>query len=112
MQIDNKLLDDLAKMAAGAVGTAIGVRDEIEAQFRQQIERMLSRMDLVTREEFEAVQEMAARARAEQEAMAERLAALEQRLAEAGSGQTAAKPAKRPAARRRKVAEQDSAENG
>jgi BMFP domain-containing protein YqiC len=83
MQIDNKLFDDLARMAAGAAGTAIGVRDEIEAQVRQQAERLLSRMDLVTRDEFEAVREMASQARAEQEAMAERLAALEQRLAEA-----------------------------
>jgi BMFP domain-containing protein YqiC len=84
MQIDNKLFDDLARMAAGAAGTAIGVRDEIEAQVRQQAERLLSRMDLVTRDEFEAVREMASQARAEQEAMAARLEALEQRLAEAG----------------------------
>lgn len=83
MQIDNKLFDDLARMAAGAAGTAIGVRDEIEAQVRQQAERLLSRMDLVTRDEFEAVREMASQARAEQEAMAARLDALEQRLAEA-----------------------------
>jgi hypothetical protein len=61
MQIDNKLFDDLARMAAGAAGTAIGVRDEIEAQVRQQAERLLSRMDLVTRDEFEAVREMASR---------------------------------------------------
>ena len=108
MQIDNKLFDDLAKMAAGAVGTAIGVRDEVEAQFRQQIERMLSRMDLVSREEFDAVREMAAKARAEQETMAERLAALEQRLAEAENAATAAKSAKRPTGGRRKA---PSAEN-
>lgn len=107
MQIDNKLFDDLAKLATGAVGTAIGMRDEVEAQFRQQVERMLSRMDLVSREEFEAVREMAARARAEQEAMADRLAALEQRLAEAESG---AKAAERPASRRRKSSAQGPAE--
>jgi BMFP domain-containing protein YqiC len=86
MQIDNKLFDDLARMAAGAAGTAIGVRDEVEAQLRQQAERLLSRMDLVTRDEFEAVREMAARARADQEAMADRLAALEAQLGDAVGG--------------------------
>ena len=80
MQMDSKLFDDLAKLASGAMGTAAGVREELEAQARQQLERMLARMDVVTREEFDAVREMAEIARAEQEAMAERLAALEARL--------------------------------
>lgn len=80
MQTDNKLLDDLARVAAGAFGTIFGMKDEVEAQLRQQFERVLSRMDVVTREEFEAVREMAAKARSEQEAMAARLEALEQRL--------------------------------
>lgn len=81
MQTENKILDDLAKMAVGAVGGLTGLRQEIEAQIRLQIERVLGGMNLVGREELEVVKAMAARARVEQESMAERLAALETRLA-------------------------------
>ena len=80
MLFDSKLIDDLARIASGAVGTVAGMRDEVEAQLRQQIETVLRRLDLVSREEFEAVRELAAQARQEQEALAERVAALEQRL--------------------------------
>lgn len=97
MQIDNRLLDDLARLAAGAVGTAVGMKDEIEAQMRQQLERILARMDVVTREEFEAVRDMAATARDEQEAMAARLAELERRLAMT-SGPADAAPGEPPPA--------------
>jgi BMFP domain-containing protein YqiC len=111
MQLDSKLFDDLARMAAGAAGTAIGVRDEIEAQVRQQAERLLSRMDLVTRDEFEAAREMAAAARAEQEALTARLEALEARLAAlepAGEGRS--EEAAKPAGGRRKGAPRNPAE--
>lgn len=84
MQVDNKLLDDLTRVVSGAMGTVLGMRDEVEAQLRQQFERVLARMDLVSREEFEAVRAMAAKARDEQETLAARLAALEAR-AEAGA---------------------------
>ncbi|MHA1601358.1 MAG: accessory factor UbiK family protein [Alphaproteobacteria bacterium] len=77
MQTQNRLLDDLARVATGALGVAAGMRGEIEARLRDQFERVLSRMDLVTREEFDAVKAMAAKARTEQEALHERLAALE-----------------------------------
>ncbi|NNG04869.1 MAG: accessory factor UbiK family protein [Inquilinus sp.] len=80
MQVDNKLLDDMARVAAGAVGAVTGVRDEVEAQMRQRFERLLSRMDLVSREEFEVVRELAANARREQEALVARVEALERRL--------------------------------
>jgi BMFP domain-containing protein YqiC len=80
MQTDNKLLDDLAKAAAGAVGGLTGMRHEIESRIRHQIERILAGMNLVNRDEFEAVKAMAAKARMEQEALAGRLAALEARL--------------------------------
>ena len=85
MQVENKLLDDLAKVANGALGALSGLRGEVEAQLRQQFERVLSQMDVVSREEFEAVKEMAARARAEQEGLAERVAALEARVAVLGA---------------------------
>ena len=81
MQTDNRLLDDLARVATGAFTALSGVRDEVEQRMREQFERILARMDVVTREEFDAVQAMAAKARAEQEALADRIAALESRLA-------------------------------
>jgi len=81
MQTQNRLLDDLARVATGALGVAAGMRGEIEARLRDQFERILARMDLVTREEFDAVKAMAAKARAEQERLEDRLAALEAKLA-------------------------------
>lgn len=80
MQTQNRILDDLAKMASGAMSGLTGLRHEIEMRGREQIERILARMDLVKREEFEAVKAMAAKAREEQELLAERLAELEKRL--------------------------------
>jgi hypothetical protein len=80
MQTQNPFLDDLAKMAQGLVGGLSGLKHEIDTRVREQFERILARMDLVTREEFEVVKAMAAKARAEQEAMAARLAALEAKL--------------------------------
>jgi len=88
MQTQNRLLDDLARVTTGALGVAAGMRGEIEARLRDQFERVLSHMDLVTREEFDAVKAMAAKARAEQELLSERLAALE-------ASATHAKPAKK-----------------
>jgi len=81
MQVDNKLLDDLARVAGGAFGALSNLREEAEAQMRQQFERILSRMDMVTREEFDAVRAMAAKAREEQEALSERITSLEAALA-------------------------------
>ena len=78
--MENRILDDLAKVAAGAMGGVAGVRQEIEARLRQQFERVLANMDVVSREEFEVVKAMAVKARMEQEALAARLAALEERL--------------------------------
>ncbi|WP_158044027.1 accessory factor UbiK family protein [Skermanella pratensis] len=77
MQVDNKLLDDLARVAGGAVGALTGLRGEVEAQVRQQFERILSRMDVVSREEFEAAREMAVKARSEQEELSDRVTSLE-----------------------------------
>lgn len=80
VQTQNKLFDDLAKLATGAAGTLHGVKAEIETAVRQRVEQLLSGMDLVTREEFEATKAMAAEARRENEALAARLAALEARI--------------------------------
>jgi BMFP domain-containing protein YqiC len=84
MQTENRLLDDLARMANGALNTLSGLREEIESRVRERVERMLADMDMVPREEFEAVKAMAQKARAEQEDLAAKVAALEQRLAELG----------------------------
>jgi len=81
MQFDHRLIDDLARVAGGALGTLAGVREDVEARLRQQFERILAGMDLVTREEFEVVRAMAQAAREEQERLAARVAALEARLA-------------------------------
>jgi BMFP domain-containing protein YqiC len=62
------------------LGGVTGVRQEIEARLRQQFERVLANMEVVSREEFEVVRAMAAKARTEQETLAARLAALEARL--------------------------------
>lgn len=82
MQTESRLFDDVARVAAGAMGAASGLRGEIDARVRRRLERLLAGMDLVPRDEFDAVKEMAARARSEGEALAERVAALEARLAE------------------------------
>jgi BMFP domain-containing protein YqiC len=77
MQTDNRLLDDLSRIATGALGTLQGVKGEVEQAFRQRLERALADMELVSREEFEAVKAMAQAAREENIRLAERLAALE-----------------------------------
>jgi len=81
MQTENRLLDDLAKVAAGAVGGLSGVKHEIETRLREQLEGILSRMNLVSREEFDVVKAIAAEARSAQEELAARLKALEAKLA-------------------------------
>jgi len=102
MQTENRWLDDLARVASGALGVAAGVRSEIEAHLRDQFERILTQMDLVTREEFEVVRAMAIKAREEQEELAARVARLEAVLAvQTGAGAKAASKA-RPRRRRAK----------
>src|SRR5690606_14133794 len=81
MQTQNPFFDDLARMMSGAMGVASGMREEAEAQFRQLFENATSRMDLVRRDEFEAVKAMAAKAREENEVLAQRLAELEKAMA-------------------------------
>jgi BMFP domain-containing protein YqiC len=86
MQTQNRFFDDLARVAAGALGTLSGVKSEVETRLREQLEKVLAGMDLVSREEFEAVRAMAAKARSEQEDLANRLAALEAKLAALAAG--------------------------
>ena len=88
MQTSNKLLDDLARVASGALGVAAGMRDEVESAMRQRFARVLGDMDLVTREEFEAVKAMAAKARTEEEALKLRIVKLEEQIAQLLVGTT------------------------
>ena len=83
MQSQNRFFDDVARVASGALGALSGVKGEVEARVREQLERVLAGMDLVTREEFEAVKAMAAKARSEQEDLSRRVAALEAQVAAA-----------------------------
>ena len=86
MQTDNRLLDDLARVAGSALGAAGGVKDEFESLVRRQFEKILDGMDMVSRDEFDAVKEMAAKARAEQETLTLKVEQLEKMLKEQNSG--------------------------
>ncbi|HUT50479.1 MAG TPA: accessory factor UbiK family protein [Alphaproteobacteria bacterium] len=94
MQTRNRILDDMARVASGALGTATGLRGEIEALIRERLKRVLGDMELVDREEFEAVKAMAAKARTEQEKMAATIETLQAELAALkGAGAKPGKPA-------------------
>ena len=81
-QTNSRFFDDLSRLMTDAAGLADGARREAQTFARSQIERMMSGMDMVHREEFEAVKEMAARARDENVKLAARIAALEAKLNE------------------------------
>jgi BMFP domain-containing protein YqiC len=81
MQTSNRLFDDIARLANGMMGVAAGFRGEVEGMIRARLTAMLADADLVPREDFEAVRAMAAKARAEQDALATKIAALEARIA-------------------------------
>ncbi|GAB5467260.1 MAG: hypothetical protein Kilf2KO_02900 [Rhodospirillales bacterium] len=81
MQSDNRLLDDLARVISGAMGATAGLRGDMEARLREPLDRVVQRLQLVSREEFEVVREMAETARDAQEALSERVASLEAELA-------------------------------
>jgi BMFP domain-containing protein YqiC len=78
----NKFLDDFARLMTDMAGTAQSMRGEVETAFRHQAEKFLSGMDLVQREEFDAVREMAVKAREENDALAKRIDELAAKLAE------------------------------
>jgi BMFP domain-containing protein YqiC len=82
-QTNSRIFDEMARLMNDAAGVAQGVRREFDTLFRAQAERILRDLDVVQREDFEAVKEMARLAREENEALRVRIAALE---AKAGSG--------------------------
>lgn len=79
-QTPNRILDELAKLMTDAAGAAQGVRREVSEAVRSQGERFLNSMDLVKREEFDAVMEMARKAREQNDVLAKRVEALESQL--------------------------------
>ena len=82
-QTTNRFLDEFAKLMTDAAGAADGLRKEAETLFKSQGEKFLAEMDVVRREEFEAVKAMAAKAREENEKLEARIAALEAQIAQA-----------------------------
>jgi BMFP domain-containing protein YqiC len=80
-QTTNRFLDELSKLLTDAAGAAQGIRREVETLMKAQGERILRDMDVVQREEFEAVKEMAAKARDENERLSARIGELESELA-------------------------------
>lgn len=98
MQSENRFFDDLAKMLNGVAGTVAGAGREAEAAMRERAKEWVGRMDFVSREEFEAVKQMAATARAETEALKARLDKLEGAAKPVAAAKAAAKPAAAPKA--------------
>ncbi len=80
MQTENPFLDGLAKFFTDAAGAANALRNEIDTFARQRLEKLVADMDFVPREEFDAVKAMASKARMENEALGQRIAALEARF--------------------------------
>ncbi len=76
MNTPNRLLDEVARLVTDAAGAAQGVRREVETVVKTQMQRILADMDVVTREEFEAVREMAIMAREDNERLTARLDAM------------------------------------
>lgn len=100
MQTDNRVLDSLARLLTDAAGAAKSLRAEVETMVKQRLDRVASDLDLVPREEFEAVKAMAAKARAENERLAARVGALEAKLGVKSKAKT---PKRSRSARPRKL---------
>ncbi len=81
-QTQNRLFDEMARLMGDAASVAQGVKREAESVFRTQMERIVADLDLVKREEFDVVREMASTARAENETLKQRIAELEAKLAQ------------------------------
>src|SRR5207249_11733117 len=102
-QTSNRFFDEMARLMTDAASVAQGVRREAETVLRTQVERWIADLDLVKREDFDVVRELASKARAENEKLATRVAELEARLGIAAevtqaTGQSDAPPKPEPAA--------------
>jgi BMFP domain-containing protein YqiC len=92
-QTSNRFFDEVARLMNDAAGVATGVKREFDTLFRTQAERWLRDLDLVKREEFEAVKDMAQLAREENEALKVRIAALEAKLGQGNPLPSSGQPA-------------------
>ena len=93
MQTDNRFLDDLARLASGAIGAAAAAREELEATMKAAFRRWLAELDLVTRDEFETVRALAENAMEKVARLEERVAALAAAADKAGARRRARKDA-------------------
>ncbi len=109
-QTSNRIMDEFAKLMNDAAGAAQGVKREVETAVRSQMERFLGDMDVVQREEFEAVREMAVKAREENDTLRKKVEALEAQLA--GAGPKARKPAARKPAAGKAASAKSAAKTG
>ena len=82
-QNNSKIFDELAKFMSNAAGAAQGLRKEIDQMVQTQVERVMNNLNIVRREDFEVVRDMAEKARTENAALAERLTELEKKLSSA-----------------------------
>lgn len=109
-QTSSRFFDEIARLMTDAAGVANGVRKEVDSVVRNQAEKVLNDLDVVSREEFDAVKEMAQRARMENEALAKRIAELEATTSATSSpapkkrAPAKKSTAKKPAAKRTKPA--------
>jgi hypothetical protein len=101
-QTTGRFFDELGKLITDAAGAAQGVRKEIESVVRAQAENILRELDVVQREEFEAVKAMAQKARAENDQLKQRVAALEEVLDDL-EAEIAEPPSPRPIRRQGKL---------
>ena len=99
MQSENPLIADIAKLLNSAAGTMAGMGREARDAARERVKEAVGGLEFVGREEFDAVKDMAARARDENEALKLRIAALEGKLAAKPPAKPAANPAANPAAK-------------
>jgi hypothetical protein len=99
MQINNRILDDLTRVTNSALGTMTGMKGEIDALVRQQFEKILAGMDMVTREEFDVVHDVAIRAAERIDGLEAKIAELEGRLAKADKP-AAKRASSKPAAKK------------
>ena len=95
MQSENRMFDDFVKMMNGVAGTMAGMGREAESSMRERMREWMGGMDFVSRDEFEAVKAMAAKARADNESLQQRIAALEAKAASSGTRPKVA-PRKKP----------------
>lgn len=101
INLDNlKLIDDIAKMATGALGSFSEVRHQVKSMVRQRVDQIITEMDMVTREEFDRVETIATRARVRQEELEQRIAVLEAKLGTAAKSKKTAKAKKTVAAKK------------